>query len=120
MPGIGIHIHRQECPLRGIDGNEEWISATWAQERKGLFPAALEIEAYEHPRLLADVSSHIADADANITDFQMNHAAHDLHRRILTVWVEVRDREHLAQLTRRLRLLEDVIQIRRVERSQNP
>ena len=63
VPGIGIHIHRQECPLRGIDGNEEWISATWAQERKGLFPAALEIEAYEHPRLLADVSSHIADAD---------------------------------------------------------
>ena len=120
VPGIGIHIHRQECPLRGIDGNEEWISATWAQERKGLFPAALEIEAYEHPRLLADVSSHIADADANITDFQMNHAAHDLHRRILTVWVEVRDREHLAQLTRRLRLLEDTIQIRRVERSQNP
>ena len=120
VPGIGIHIHRRECPMRGIVGGEEWISATWAAERKGLFPAAIEIEAYEHPRLLADVSSAIADADANITDFQMNPAAHDTHRRILTVWIEVRDREHLTQITRHLRLLEDTIEIRRVERSQTP
>ena len=50
----------------------------------------------------------------------MNPAAHDTHRRILTVWIEVRDREHLTQITRHLRLLEDTIEIRRVERSQNP
>jgi len=120
VPGIGIHIHRRDCPLRGIVGGEEWIDATWAAERKGLFPAELEITAQEYPRLLANVSGAIADAGANITDFQMNHAAHDAHQRILTVWVEVRDREHLAQLTRQLRLLEGVVQVRRAERSQTP
>ena len=118
VPGIGIHIHRRECPLRGIVGGEEWIDATWAQERKGLFPTVLEIEAREHPRLLANVSGLIADADANITDFQMNHAAHDAQQRILTVWAEVRDSNHLTQLTRQLRSLEGVTHIRRVERSQ--
>ncbi|MDO4642724.1 MAG: RelA/SpoT family protein [Cardiobacteriaceae bacterium] len=118
VKGMGIFIHSQDCPLNSMTGNkEDWIQATWAKERKGLFPCLLEIEARNRPRLLANVSSIIADTEANISDFNMTMTAHDNDLRTLKVWIEVHNREHLAQIIRRLRSINNVIHIRRIVRS---
>ena len=108
----GILIHSRDCPL--LETATHTIAADWADERKGLFPSELAIKAYAHPRLLARVSGAIADSEANITDFQINHADSDEQRRCLTVWLEVRDLEHLTQVMHRLRQLEETIGIRRI------
>ena len=112
VAGSGILIHSRDCPL--LETATHTIAADWADERKGLFPSELTIKAYAHPRLLARVSGAIADSEANITDFQINHADSDEQRRCLTVWLEVRDLEHLTQVMHRLRQLEETIGIRRI------
>lgn len=112
VAGSGILIHGSDCPL--LETAARTIAADWADERKGLFPSELAIKAYAHPRLLARVSGAIADNEANITDFQINHADSDEQRRCLTVWLEVRDLEHLTQVMHRLRQLEETIGIRRI------
>ena len=112
VAGSGILIHSRDCPL--LETATHTIAADWADERKGLFPSELAIKAYAHPRLLARVSGAIADSEANITDFQINHANSDEQRRCLTVWLEVRDLEHLTQVMHRLRQLEETIGIRRI------
>ena len=112
VAGSGILIHSRDCPL--LETTTHTIAADWADERKGLFPSELAIKAYAHPRLLARVSGAIADSEANITDFQINHADSDEQRRCLTVWLEVRDLEHLTQVIHRLRQLEETIGIRRI------
>ena len=112
VAGSGILIHSRDCPL--LETATHTIAADWADERKGLFPSELAIKAYAHPRLLARVSGAIADSEANITDFQINHADSDEQRRCLTVWLEVRDLEHLTQVMHRLRQLEETIGIRRI------
>ena len=112
VAGSGILIHSRDCPL--LETAAHTIAADWADERKGLFPSELAIKAYAHPRLLARVSGAIADSEANITDFQINHANSDEQRRCLTVWLEVRDLEHLTQVMHRLRQLEETIGIRRI------
>ncbi|MFC0034227.1 RelA/SpoT family protein [Cardiobacterium valvarum] len=112
VAGSGILIHGSDCPL--LETAAHTIAADWADERKGLFPSELAIKAYAHPRLLARVSGAIADSEANITDFQINHADSDEQRRCLTVWLEVRDLEHLTQVMHRLRQLEETIGIRRI------
>jgi len=112
VAGSGILIHGSDCPL--LETAAHTIAADWADERKGLFPSELAIKAYAHPRLLARVSGAIADSEANITDFQINHTESDEQRRCLTVWLEVRDLEHLTQVMHRLRQLEETIGIRRI------
>ena len=112
VAGSGILIHSRDCPL--LETATQTIAADWADERKGLFPSELAIKAYAHPRLLARVSGAIADSEANITDFQINHTESDEQRRHLTVWLEVRDLEHLTQVMHRLRQLEETIGIRRI------
>ena len=112
VAGSGILIHSRDCPL--LETATHTIAADWADERKGLFPSELAIKAYAHPRLLARVSGAIADSEANITDFQINHADSDEQRRCLTVWLEVRDLEHLTQVMHRLRQFEETIGIRRI------
>jgi len=112
VAGSGILIHSRDCPL--LETATHTIAADWADERKGLFPSELAIKAYAHPRLLARVSGAIADSEANITDFQINHTESDEQRRCLTVWLEVRDLEHLTQVMHRLRQLEETIGIRRI------
>ena len=112
VAGSGILIHSRDCPL--LETAAHTIAADWADERKGLFPSELAIKAYAHPRLLARVSGAIADSEANITDFQINHTESDEQRRCLTVWLEVRDLEHLTQVMHRLRQLEETIGIRRI------
>ncbi|EHM53625.1 RelA/SpoT family protein, partial [Cardiobacterium valvarum] len=112
VAGSGILIHGSDCPL--LETAAHTIAADWADERKGLFPSELAIKAYAHPRLLARVSGAIVDSEANITDFQINHTDSDEQRRCLTVWLEVRDLEHLTQVMHRLRQLEETIGIRRI------
>lgn len=113
-PGIGITIHRQSCSFNQVADREDWIRVAWTEQTKGLFCSLVEVQARERSGLLAEVATVIADAKANIVDFHTGHMPHDNHFRILKLWIEVRNCEHLTQIMQWLSLVNNVVNIHRI------
>lgn len=113
-PGVGVKIHRRDCLRAQNSDIQDWIRVTWADETQGYFDAALSILVEERQRMIATIGGVIADLEGNITDVQIEKANHDNDKRIVRCWLQVRNRDHLAAILRRLRMQDGVVHIKRL------
>ena len=113
--GAGLVVHRLLCPTgrrqRAKDPSR-WAEVLWAEDLKRLFPAQLVIETKDQRGILARVASAISATDANIAE--ANSAPKDQTMAIMRLTVEVRERQHLANVLRRIRRIPGVIRASRV------
>lgn len=112
--GKCLRVHRDNCPLIRADSGGTWLRAEWAQDVHGNFPALLQFDLLDRPRMLSAVADAIAESDGNISDFQIEHNAADANIRTFKIWIDVKNRDHLAQIIRRLRLINGITS--RIER----
>ena len=113
--GAGLVVHRTTCPLgrrQRAKDPARWADIIWAEELKRLFQTHLAIETQDSRGTLARVASAISGADANIVG--ANTAPKDQTLAIMNLIVEVRERQHLANVLRRIRRVPDVIRATRV------
>lgn len=113
--GAGLVVHRTTCPLgrrQRAKDPARWADIIWAEELKRLFQTHLAIETQDSRGILARVASAISGADANIVG--ANTAPKDQTLAIMNLIVEVRERQHLANVLRRIRRVPDVIRATRV------
>jgi (p)ppGpp synthase/HD superfamily hydrolase len=89
-----------------------WADIVWAEDLKRLFTTQLIIETQDMRGILARVASAISGADANIVG--ANTAPKDQTLAIMHLTVEVRERQHLANVLRRIRRVTGVIRASRV------
>ena len=111
--GHGLVLHRSGCKTanRQRDRNpEHFIDVRWASDLKADFRAYIDIEASPGPGTLGIIAAEISAADANIVDVNIDE---DDERGSLRIGLHIRDRDHLAQLMRALRKLDQVLSVQR-------
>jgi RelA/SpoT family (p)ppGpp synthetase len=111
--GRGIVIHRQNCKNVAEFRNhpEKWVDVEWGTEITKEFPAEIRVQVINQRGALAIIAAAIAEQGANIELVEMSER--DERYATLTLLVAVRDRKHLADLIRALRLLKPVSRIGR-------
>ena len=113
--GRGIVIHIDNCKniLHQIqDKPDEVMAVRWDDTIDQEFPVELRLELEHAKGIIAIIASYITNEDANIEGISMIEK--DARLGIINVTISVRDRVHLAQVIKRLRLLKAITRIIRV------
>jgi guanosine-3',5'-bis(diphosphate) 3'-pyrophosphohydrolase len=112
--GRGIVIHTDTCKnmhdLR--DKPDEIMAVRWDDTVDQEFSVELRLELEHEKGIIAIIASNITTEDANIEGISMIEK--DARLGIINVIIAVRDRVHLAQVIKRLRLLKAISRIIRV------
>ena len=103
--GKGIVVHRMDCPnvAEYRKSPDRWVAIGWDREVIGDYAVALIIETENKPGSLAEVAAAIAKADSNIEGVE--YLERDANVAVIRFSIEVRNREHLADVIRRTRRL---------------
>ncbi len=111
--GKGIVVHRLDCPnvVEFRKSPERWIPIGWDANVTGDYDAALLIDVENRPGVLAQVASAVAQSQSNIE--RVEYLERDINAAVLRFSIQVRDRNHLAEVMRRLRRLGVVHGVRR-------
>jgi len=112
--GRGIIIHQRGCKntthLRGQ--HEKWLDVAWAKDINRDFPVDLMVQVRNQRGALATIASVISEAESNIDNVVVDERDGGYtHLRLI---IEVTNRQHLARIIRRLRQLEMVERISRI------
>ena len=112
--GKGIVVHRLDCPnvaeyRKSLD---RWVAIGWDREVIGEYPVALIIETENRPGSLAEVAAAIAKADSNIEGVE--YLERDASVAVIRFGIQVRNRQHLADVIRRTRRLAVVHGVQRL------
>ena len=115
-PGKGLVVHLDSCKnLNEIRTNiEKCISLNWSLKVKGDFAVAFKVQLVSERGVIATLASRISACEAVILKIQADERDGDSS--IVDLLIEVKDRIHLAQVIRRIRLLK---QVQRVYRTKN-
>lgn len=112
--GRGIIIHQRSCKntshLRVQ--NEKWLDVTWSPDVERDFPVDIMVHVKNQRGVLATIASTVSEADSNIDNVVVDER--DGGYSDLRLTIEVMDRKHLARVIRRLRSLEMVERITRI------
>ncbi len=71
--GAGVTVHRTGCINALKMSPDRQIDVEWKEEDAGMFPASLLISGYDQVGLLAEISTAISKANANINDVHLEH-----------------------------------------------
>lgn len=117
--GRGINVHMYSCPntaeFTGKPGKT--VPLQWEKDVKGEFAVELEVDVINQRGVLAQLTSTIADEEANIVNLEID--PRDGSYNTIVFMVQVRGRLHLANIMRRLRAMTEVNRIVRHHRAQN-
>ena len=115
-PGKGLVVHLDSCKnLNEIRTNiEKCISLNWSLKVKGDFAVAFKVQLVSERGVIATLASRISACEAVILKIQTDEKDGDSS--IVDLLIEVKNRPHLAQVIRRIRLLK---QVQRVYRTKN-
>jgi GTP diphosphokinase / guanosine-3',5'-bis(diphosphate) 3'-diphosphatase len=107
-------VHRESC--RNVlhesrDRADKTIALEWSHEPELQFTAAVRTRTANRRGALADMAAVIADHGSNIEHISFNEQ--DGHSTAMTFLLTVSDRQHLAQIMRGLRRLNDVLRVQR-------
>src|SRR6266567_1965720 len=111
----GLMVHTQDCQTlrKSRVDTDQIVDVEWAPEVAGVFEAGIRLVVADERGLLARLATAIADAGANIEYVSMERPDGDS---VVAMFfsVQVRDRQHLANVMRALRRIPEV---RRVQRA---
>ena len=109
--GKGIVIHRSRCSnLTEIRNQaDRCLHLTWDKDMQGQFFATLQIDASDHPGVLAEIAGTVALESANINSIDINKS--DDHISRLKINISIEHRTHMAQVMKRLRKLHSIYKI---------
>ncbi len=111
--GKGVVVHRLDCPNVADfrRSPERWVPIDWDANVSGDYDAALLIDVDNRPGVLAQVAAAMAQGQSNID--RVEYLERDVNAAVLRFQIQVRDRNHLAEVMRRLRRLSVVHGVRR-------
>ena len=111
--GEGLQIHIHDCAhvvrIHRKDP-DNWIEVNWAEDIHREFEIPLRVDVKNTKGVLAKVANSITSSDANITHVGMDDSTSELAATI-RFGVQVKHRDHLAQVIRSLRANHDVVRV---------
>lgn len=112
--GRGLTIHAVGCPnLEALDYDKErLVEVEWDQADSGTHDVKISVIAVDRTGVLANVSSSIAECNANINRAEI--ATREDRKAILDFVVEVSDTRHLNKVLEAVERVDGVVSARRV------
>jgi len=113
--GRGIVVHTEDCPnvAEYRKHPERWIDVQWEKQIDATFPVNLRIDTRNQRGVLANVASAISELEANIDSVSFEER--DGQSTSMYFVIEVKDRDHLAQVLRAVRNKDMVIRATRTK-----
>ncbi|HHJ15255.1 MAG TPA: GTP diphosphokinase [Gammaproteobacteria bacterium] len=113
--GRGVTIHRRDCSnvlrLKDEDRNR-LIDVEWGSLPDRVFPVDIQLQAYDRPGLLRDVSALLANDDINVVGFNTYTDKQDMVAH-MELHIEVTDIGQLSRILSRIGQIPNVIEVRR-------
>jgi GTP pyrophosphokinase len=112
--GRGLTVHRADCKNLEAHARREphrVVPLDWGGDGGGAFPTELFVDAIDRVGLLSDITAIISETQINITAANLNTNPQDRVAQ-LHLTLDIRRREDLDHLIRRLQGLSDVIRVR--------
>lgn len=113
--GRGVTIHRRDCPnILGFDdeGRARLIEVDWDMRGDNTYPVDIEIEAFDRPGLLRDITAVLANEKINISTVSVITRKKEMKAKIMATL----DIANLGQLGRTLNLIAQLPNITEVRR----
>lgn len=112
-PGKGLVIHLEECAnIRGYrQEQDKYMPVEWGDDIDQDFVTALRIDMYNHQGALARLTNTITESGSNIqglTTEERDGRLYTIHVKLTT-----KNRVHLANIMRRLRVMPNVLKVHR-------
>ena len=113
--GRGIVIHRHSCKnlvaeLR--DTPDKCMPLQWSKDINREFQSELRIELANQRGMLAEIAQSVAASDANIENISMQEKGSQ--HAVISMSLTVKNRVHLAQIIKRIRILTGVEKVTRM------
>ncbi|KGJ98016.1 bifunctional GTP diphosphokinase/guanosine-3',5'-bis pyrophosphate 3'-pyrophosphohydrolase [Thalassotalea sp. ND16A] len=106
--GKGLMVHQQGC--RNIGGREKelgkFFPVKWDKDIDKEFIAALRVEIINHQGVLSQLTSVITKTDSHIRT--LNTEEKDSNLYLISLEVTCRDRIHIANIIRKIKIMPDV------------
>ncbi|WP_028917217.1 bifunctional (p)ppGpp synthetase/guanosine-3',5'-bis(diphosphate) 3'-pyrophosphohydrolase [Pseudoxanthomonas sp. J35] len=111
--GKGVVVHRLDCPnlAEFRKSPERWVPIDWDPNVTGDYDTSLIVDVENHTGVLAQLAAAVAQSQSNIE--RVDYLDRDMNAAQLRFAIQVRDRNHLAEVIRRLRRLNVVQAVRR-------
>jgi guanosine-3',5'-bis(diphosphate) 3'-pyrophosphohydrolase len=111
--GKGVVVHRSDC--RNVPefrkNAERCVAIDWDRQVQGDYRVALRVVVDNKPGVLATVAASIAEGGSNIENVEYQERDHRTATLLFTI--EVRHRQHLAEVMRRVRRAAPVHSVQR-------
>jgi len=109
--GRGIVIHRDSCKnVADYKNNlDKWIEVEWEKSIKQDFPAELRLDVNNKRGVFAKIAAYIAEAGVNIEN--INTLERDGVTTTVHLILNLRNRNHLAEIMRQLRTVPEVLRL---------
>ncbi|MDR1075466.1 MAG: bifunctional (p)ppGpp synthetase/guanosine-3',5'-bis(diphosphate) 3'-pyrophosphohydrolase [Xanthomonadaceae bacterium] len=111
--GKGVVVHRQDCPnlVELRKAPERMVPIDWDTQVSGDYATSLLVIAENRTGALAQLAAAVARSESNID--QVDYLDRDVNAVTLRFVIQVRNRNHLAEVIRRLRRLSVAQSVRR-------
>ncbi len=111
--GRGVVIHRTDCKnmLSLMKDPERVIDVEWDVDKDKLFTVRLYTLAHDRRDFLKDLSESLSRSNTNIVNIDMKAEEAFIHNNML---IEVRNRNHLGQIIKKLSKLKGMISVERL------
>ena len=116
--GRGVTIHKTDCPNMAhimMTGNQQrFVEVQWASAfTDKVYPVKININAFDRPGLVRDISNLIADEHVNMSDVmaltgQKNNMA------LIKATLQIKDTGQLLRILTRIERIPNVVEARRV------
>jgi len=114
-PGKGLVIHIECCAnISGFEKEKDkYIHVEWDNDNEEEYVTRIRIDMINHQGILAAVTTVISKAGANISSMNTEEKEGQIYS--VDTMISVKDRIHLANVLRRVRVLTDVIKVSRIK-----
>jgi GTP pyrophosphokinase len=113
--GRGVSIHRQDCGnFLGLNKRhpERIIEVGWGDSESATYPVDLTLRAHDRHGLIRDISTVLADEDANVVSLS-SHTDKKTMQTVMDISIEIRDLPTLSTAITRLEQLSNVVSAKR-------
>ncbi|ACS87703.1 bifunctional GTP diphosphokinase/guanosine-3',5'-bis pyrophosphate 3'-pyrophosphohydrolase [Musicola paradisiaca] len=112
-PGKGLVIHHESCRnIRGYQKEpEKFMAVEWDEVTEQEFIAEIKVDMLNHQGALANLTAAISASNSNIQSINTE----EKDGRVYSAFIRLttRDRVHLANIMRKIRVMPDVIKVNR-------
>ena len=114
--GFGVSVHRQDCPNADPDRRKpeeegRWVKVSWGESELASYQTSLEISAKDRDALALDVTMALTAAKVKVQSFSARSLPDGYA--MVSIVLEVRDRNELTSLINKLGQISGVYQVKR-------